>query len=131
MPDTTPKTFVPGLKSKEAREALAAAVFAALDRWAVPSDQQAVLLGLSDVGSLRQGAPLPDNVEVLARAGHLLAIDRALRSYHGERERDAWLLLSCAEFGGRSPLALMLTSVDGLEKVRKVLEAGLESDPES
>ncbi len=54
-----PETLVPGLKSKEAREPLAAAVIAVLDRWAVPSDQQAVLLGLSDVDSLRQGAPLP------------------------------------------------------------------------
>jgi hypothetical protein len=125
------ETLVPGLKSKEAREALAAAAIAALDRWAVPRDQQAVLLGLSDVGSLRQGAPLPDNVEVLARAGHLLAIDRALRRYHAERERDAWLLLSCCEFGGRSPLALMLTGVEGLEKVRKLLEAGLGSERES
>jgi hypothetical protein len=39
------------------------------------------------------------------------------------------LLLSCCEFGGRSPLALMLTGVDGLEKVRRLLEAG--SDRES
>jgi hypothetical protein len=125
-----PETLVPGLKSKEAREALAAAVIAVLDRWAVSSDQQAVLLGLSDVDSLRQGAPLPDDVDVLARAGHLLAIDRALRRYHGERERDAWLLLSCCELGGRSPLARMLTGADGLEKVRALLEEGLESDPE-
>jgi hypothetical protein len=120
-----PETLVPELTSNEARAALAAALLVAFDRWGVPPDKQAVLLGVPDIAALRRGEPLPKNADVLARAGHLLAIDRALKKYYGERAvlRDAWLLFPYAELGGQSALALMLTGIDGIRRVRKLIEA--------
>jgi hypothetical protein len=128
-----PETFVPGLKTKEARKALAAAVITMFDRWELPQAKQAALLGLSDISSIRQGKPLPDDFDVLTRAGHLLAIDRALKEYYGENtaQRDAWLMYTYSELGGQSPLALMLTGVEGINRVRKLFDAHLETDHEN
>lgn len=119
-----PETLVPGLTSAEARAALAAALLAAFDRWGVPPDKQATLLGLRDVAALRGGEPLPEDANVLARAGHLLAIDRALKRHYGDRAvvRDAWLLFPYPELGGQSALALMLAGLDGIKRVRELIE---------
>jgi hypothetical protein len=120
-----PETLVPELTSTEARTALAAALLAAFERWGVPPDKQAALLGVPDIAALRRGAPLPEDAEVLARAGHLLAIDRALRRHYGERAvlRDAWLLMPYPELGGQSALALLLAGIDGIKRVRQLIEA--------
>lgn len=120
-----PKTLVPGLTSKEARAALAAALFTAFDRWGLPPDKQAALLGVRDIFSLRRGEPLPADANVLARAGHLLAIDRALKKHYGDRAilRDTWLLFPYPELGGQSALALMLAGIDGIQRVRELIEA--------
>lgn len=120
-----PDTLVPELRSKEARAALAAALCAAFDRWGLPPDKQAALLGVPDNGALRRGEPLPEDDDVLTRAGHLLAIDRVLAGHYGERAilRDSWLLFPYPELGGQSALALMLTGIDGIQRVRKLIEA--------
>lgn len=120
-----PETLVPELTSKEARAALAAALLAAFNRWGVPPDKQATLLGVPDIAALQRGEPLPRDADVLARAGHLLAIDRALIRHYGERAvlRDTWLLFPYAELGGQSALALMLAGIDGIKRVRKLIEA--------
>ena len=62
---------------------------------------------------------------VLTRAGHLLAIDRALQRHYGERAvlRDTWLRVPYPELGGQSALALMLTGIEGIKRVRKLVEA--------
>lgn len=124
-----PETLVPGLTSKEARAALAAALCAAFDRWGLPPDKQSALLRVPDISALRRGEPLPENADTLARAGHLLAIDRALKKHYGDRAvlRDAWLLFSYPELGGQSPLALMLTGIDGIKRVRVLLESQHQS----
>jgi hypothetical protein len=123
-----PETFVPEMTSRESREALAAAVTATLDRWGLPLTKQAALLGLPDVTSIRDGRPLPEEFDVLARAGHLLAIDRALQKIYGTNavQRDVWLMYSYPELGGQSPLALMLTGLEGIKSVRKFLETRLK-----
>ena len=120
-----PETLVPGLTSVEARAALAAALCTAFERWGVPPDKQAALLGLSGSVALQPGEPLPAEADVLARAGHLLAIDRALKRHYGERAvlRDAWLLIPYPELGGQSALALMLAGIDGIKRVRELIEA--------
>lgn len=119
------ETLVPKLRSEEARAALTAALCAAFNRWGLPPDKQAALLGVPDNGALRRGEPLPEDDDVLARAGHLLAIDRALASHYGERAilRDSWLLFPFPQLGGQSALALMLTGIDGIKRVRKLIEA--------
>ena len=119
------ETLVPGLTSKEARAALAAALLTAFDRWGLPPDKQAALLGVRDIVSLRRGEPLPQDANVLARAGHLLAIDRALKKHYGKRAvlRDAWLLFPYPELGGQSALALMLAGINGIKRVRELIEA--------
>lgn len=123
-----PETFVPEMTSREAREALAAVVIATLDRWGLPQAKQAALLGLPDIASLRDGRPLPAEFDVLARAGHLLAIDRALQELYGANavQRDVWLMYSYSELGGQSPLALMLTGLEGIKAVRKFVETRLK-----
>jgi hypothetical protein len=120
-----PETLVPKLRSEEARAALAAALCATFDRWGLPPDKQAALLGVPDIAALRRGEPLPENDDVLARAGHLLGIDRALARHYGERAilRDSWLLFPYPELGDQSALALMLTGIDGIKRVRKLIEA--------
>ena len=124
------ETLVPELTSSEARAALAVALLTALERWGVPSDKHAVLLGVPDIAALRRGAPLPADADVLARAGHLLAIDRALQRHYGKRAvlRDTWLLVPYPELGGQSALALMLTGIDGIQRMRKLVEAA-HADP--
>lgn len=119
-----PETLVPEMRSKEAREALAEAVTATLERWGLPQAKQAVLLGLPDMASVRKGKPLPDESDVLARTGHLLAIDRALKQIYGAdaAQRDVWLMYSYSELGGQSPLALMLVGLEGIKRVRKFIE---------
>lgn len=123
------ETLVPEMRSEEAREALATAVTATLDRWGLPLSKQADLLGLPDIAPLRDGKPLADEFDVLARAGHLLAIERALERIHGAKggQRDAWLMYSYSELGGQSPLALMLTGLDGIKRVREFVEAELSN----
>jgi hypothetical protein len=125
-----PETFVPEMTSREAREALAVAVIATLDRWGLPQAKQAALLGLPDVASLRDGRPLPDEFDVLARAGHLLAIDRALKKIYGADsvQKDVWLMYSYSELGGQSPLALMLAGLEGIKSVRKFVEARIKKE---
>jgi Antitoxin Xre-like helix-turn-helix domain len=122
---TMAETLVPELTSEEARSAVAAALLAAFDRWGVPPDKQAALLGMPDITALRRGGSLPEDADVLARAGHLLAIDRALKRHYGERAvlRDAWLLFPYSELGGQSALALLLAGIDGIKRVRKLIEA--------
>jgi hypothetical protein len=128
-----PETLVPGLTSKEARAALAVTLIAAFDRWGLPQDKQAALLGLPDISAIRRGEPLPEDVDVLARAGHLLAIDRALKKHYGDRAvlRDAWLLFSYPELGGQSALVLMLTGLDGIKRVRELIESLSAADRDS
>ncbi|HJW82289.1 MAG TPA: antitoxin Xre-like helix-turn-helix domain-containing protein [Acidiferrobacterales bacterium] len=100
-----PKTLVPGLTSKEARTALAAALLTAFDRWGLPPDKQATLLGVPDIAALRRGEPLPTDANVLARAGHLLAIDQALKKERTAlRHYRSFLIAADEDRGGVSSI---------------------------
>lgn len=120
------ETLIPELEDPEALQAVTEAVLALLDRWGVESVNQAALLGLPDISALRRGSPLAKEPSVLERAGHLLAIDRALQTLHPytPTSRDRWISLPQAGFDSRSALALMLEEgVEGIKTVRHFLES--------
>jgi len=120
------RTLLPELHSPETRQALAGAVLAVLDGWGIHPAKQAALLGLTDMAPLKQGQPLPDEPSVLERAGHLLGIERALKRLYPDdpASRHASLMLPLAELGGQPPLLVMLGGVDGIKRVRALLEPG-------
>jgi hypothetical protein len=119
------RTLLTEVHSPETRLALAEAVLAVLGDWGVHPAKQAELLGLADTAAQRQGQPLPDEPGVLERTGQLLGIERALKRHYADdpAARHAWLMLPAAELGGRPPLRVMLDGVDGIRRVRALLEA--------
>ena len=82
------------LHARGSRERLAKMVVSLLEHWALPLNDQASLLGLSahsrsTIARYRRGEPLADNADLLARAGHLLGIHKALRIlFPHDRELD-------------------------------------------
>jgi hypothetical protein len=112
------------MHSEEGRRALAESLLALFRRWALEEHEQARLLGLKEVDALWQGAPLPNEAAVLERAGHLLAIDRALARQFAEQPlmRERWMSFPSVVFDGQTPLAHMLEGVDGIRQVREQLE---------
>lgn len=119
------RTLLPELHEPGTRLALAGAVLGVLDEWGIHPAKQAELLGLTDIGPLRQGHPLPDDADVLERVGHLLAIERALKRLYPDdpASRHASLMLPVAELGGQPPLLMMLHGMDGIRRVRALLES--------
>jgi hypothetical protein len=120
-------TLLPEIHGPEARHALAEVLVAQFDRWDVHAVNQAALLALPDKTALQPGEPLPDDAVVMERAGHLLAIDRALLKrypYQPER-RDHWITHPNAKLDGKTPLELMLEGgVPAIREVRVLAESG-------
>jgi hypothetical protein len=117
------RTLLPELHGAETRLALAEAVLAVLAEWGIYPAKQTELLGLA--APLDPAQPLPDDPAVLERAGHLLAIERALKRLHPDdpAARHAWLMFPAEALGGRPPLRVMLDGMAGIERVRALLEA--------
>ena len=115
------RTLLPALDSPEARQAVVESVLAVLHDWGVHPSKQAELLGLAAIGPAQS---LRDDPGVLERAGHLLAIERALKwlEPHDPASRHAWLMLPNAGLGGRSPLLVMLDGLEGIKRVRARIE---------
>ena len=120
----------PDLSSRSGREALAQLVMTLFDRWQIGTAEQSALLGLA-VGSraslarYRKGEPFADSRDLLDRAGHLLAIHRALRVLfpHNRELVYAWPTTPNADFGGRTPVAVMREDgFLGLLTVRRYLD---------
>ena len=84
-------------------------VVSLLDHWA-PLNDQAALLGLSvqsrsTIARYRRGEPLADSADLLARAGHLLGIHKALRIMF-PHDRDLptdWISTPNRRFAGARP----------------------------
>lgn len=121
-----PETRLTEVRDPETRRALGEALVARLDEWGLHEVNQAALVGVRDIAALRRGAPLPTDPEVLERAGHLLAIGRALyRAYpYQPRHRARWVSASHGRLHGSSPLQYMLAAgVNGIRRVRTLAEA--------
>ena len=122
------KTRVSELKESETRKALAEVVLALFERWELHELNQATLLGLVDVKSLKQGEPLPEDSAVLERVGHLMAIDRALmkRYPYQPKKRDRWISQPEPRLGDKTPLNFMLAGgIPAIREVRAVVESGI------
>ena len=118
------ETWLPLLQTAEARRAVAEALLMIFERWGLDEDQQAELLGLPDIRPLQSGQALPDTARTLERAGHLLAIDRELHRLYPDDQAmaDGWVIYHHSALDWSSPLAVMLTGLDGIKKVRALLE---------
>lgn len=122
------ETYLSGLHSVEARRALAEVLLVLFRHWGIHELNQAELLGMEEVKSLWEGAALPNRMNVLERAGMLLAIDRMLREQFAEDllMRDKWVEFPNVALGGSSPLQRML---DGIEGIREVYELLKQASP--
>ena len=118
------------LHSRASRERLARLVAQLLERWQVSAGDQATLLGLStnsrsSVARYRRGEPLADSPDLLARAGHLLGIHKALRIVfpHDLELAYRWVSAPNRRFGGEPPLAIMRRhGYEGILAVRRYLD---------
>lgn len=117
------------LRGRGNRERLARMVVQLFEHWGVPVADQAALLGLSPdsratIARYRRGEPLADNADLLARAGHLLGIHKALRIIF-PHDRDLayrWVGTPNRKFGGRPPLETLKQGYEGILAVRRYLD---------
>jgi hypothetical protein len=111
------------------RERLARMVVSLFDHWRITAPDQASLLGLSPdsratVARYRKGEPLADSTDLLARAGHLLGIHKALRIMF-PHDRDLayrWVSTPNRRFRGRAPLEILKQGYEGILAVRRYLD---------
>jgi hypothetical protein len=126
-PAPAPRT---DLHSRASRERLARMVVHLLEHWRLSAVDQATLLGLSansrsSVARYRRGEPLADSPDLLARAGHLLGIHKALRIVfpHDLDLVYRWVSAPNRRFGGEAPLAVMRRhGYEGILAVRRYLD---------
>ena len=125
----SPQPAVPDLRTRESRAQLARMIVQLLEHWRLGAADQALLLGLSGqsrstFARYRRGEPLADSADLLARAGHLLGIHKALRILF-PHDRDLayrWVSAPNRRFGERAPLEIMKQGFEGLLAVRRYLD---------
>jgi len=118
------------LHSRSSRERLAKLVVALMDHWQLALPDQAALLGLSaqsrsTIARYRKGEPFADSADLLARAGHLLGIHKALRILfpHDRSLAYRWVTARNRRFGGVAPLEVMKShGYEGILAVRRYLD---------
>ncbi len=117
------------LHARESRERLARMVVSLLDRWNLGPNDQAVLLGLSTqsrstIARYRRGEPFADSADLLARAGHLLGIHKALRIlFPHDRELAYRRITTPNRRFGATPLEVMKRhGYEGILAVRRYLD---------
>jgi len=117
------------LHQRQNRERLARMLVQLFDHWQLSAPDQASLLGLSPasratIARYRNGEPLADNTDLLARAGHLLGIHKALRILF-PHDRDLayrWVSTPNRRFGERTPLETLKQGYEGILAVRRYLD---------
>lgn len=121
-------TYLAGIHSEEGRRALAEVLLALFRQWELDEGDQARLLGLAEVASLWQGAALPNEANVLERAGMLLAIDRALKQQFADQplKQEQWIGSRNIWLQGHAPLQRMR---EGMEGIRQVYELFVHHPP--
>jgi hypothetical protein len=100
------------------------------DHWRLSTSEQLSLLGLSKdnraaLTKYRKGAPLANDRDKLERAGHLLAIHKALRLLfpHQRELAYAWMSQPNRAFQGKTPTQLIdEQGILGLYMVRTYLD---------
>ena len=118
------------LRARTNRERLAKLVVALLDHWQLRLPDQAALLGLSaqsrsTIARYRKGEPFADSADLIARAGHLLGIHKALRILfpHDRGLAYRWVSAPNRRFGGAAPLDIMKKhGYEGILAVRRYLD---------
>ena len=118
------------LRSRASRERLAKMVVALLDHGRLAQHDQAALLGLSGqsrstIARYRRGEPFADSADLLARAGHLLGIHKALRILfpHDLDLAYRWVTTPNRRFNGATPLDIMKRhGYEGILAVRRYLD---------
>jgi hypothetical protein len=117
------------LRQRANRGRLAKMVVKLFDHWELPGPDQATLLGLSPdsratIARYRRGEPLADNADLLARAGHLLGIHKALRIIfpHDIDLAYRWVRAPNCRFSGHAPINTMKQGFEGLLAVRRYLD---------
>ena len=118
------------LRTRTNRERLATLVVALLDHWQLRLPDQAALLGLSahsrsTIARYRKGEPFADSADLIARAGHLLGIHKALRILfpHDRGLAYRWVSAPTRRFGGAAPLDIMKKhGYEGILAVRRYLD---------
>jgi hypothetical protein len=117
------------LRQRSSREGLARMVVTLFDHWRLSAVDQALLLGLSPdsratLARYRKGEPLADSADLIARAGHLLGIHKALRIIfpHDLDLAYRWISTPNRRFGDRAPLQLMRQGYEGILAVRRFLD---------
>lgn len=127
MQETAPRV---DLRARASRERLAKLVVALMDHWRLPLPDQAALLGLSarsrsTIARYRKGEPFADSADLIARAGHLLGIHKALRILfpHDRGLAYRWVSAPNRRFGGVAPLDIMKKhGYEGILAVRRYLD---------
>jgi hypothetical protein len=118
-------------RSAANRAADASALMRVFRNLAIPLDQQAVLLDVdvAAVNACQDGAPLADDLLLLARVRLIMAIHKALHHlFAGASDQArAWLRSPNPRFDQSVPLDLMLASLDGLKIVRSYLEGEVDA----
>lgn len=127
---TTPAAPGIDLHPRESRARLARMVTQLFEHWGLAAADQAQLLGLSSqsrsaIAGYRRGEPLADNADLLARAGHLLGIHKALRILF-PHDRDLayrWITTPNRRFDGATPLGVIQChGFEGMLAVRRYLD---------
>jgi hypothetical protein len=125
-------TICPGPSGFDAdtRRRLAKMCLRLLELWGLNRRQQAIMLGLSPEtrSTLRrfaQGAPLPDQRDILDRAGHLMGILKSLELLFPENPElvETWATTRDRALGGATPYEIVAAEgVAGLRDLRAYLD---------
>lgn len=122
-----------GFLAEGGRRDLAQVVTLLLAAWGLPPEMQVELLGMRRacvprLADYRAGEPLPAVGQSVERAAELVAIHRALGlAFPGDPDlRYGWIHRPNPLFGRapihRTPLAVMLSGLDGIRKVEWIVE---------
>lgn len=101
-----------------------------LEIWTLDRRQQAVMLGVSaqtrsTLRKFAQGSPLPDQRDILDRAGHLMGIYKSLELLfpHNPELVAAWATTPDRALGGYTPYEMVeAEGLVGLRDVRAYLD---------